>query len=137
MKVWRSLVFWGGLVVMGFIGWAWRDSLSTTTAGGHTWLHVENYASRVSFTHQWDGMWHTGWGGYRERWGNYPAMYGGMGFRSDWLASGGRKIDFWISHWYLLIGTGAVWVGCLWWNWWRVKRVKRGIVELPVEGGEG
>jgi hypothetical protein len=25
-KLHRSLVFWGGVVVMGFIGWAWRDS---------------------------------------------------------------------------------------------------------------
>ena len=27
MSLWRSLVFWGGLVVMGFVGWAWRDSI--------------------------------------------------------------------------------------------------------------
>ena len=26
MRLWRSLMFWGGLVVMGAIGWAWRDS---------------------------------------------------------------------------------------------------------------
>lgn len=134
MRVWRSLVFWGGLVVMGFIVWAWRDSLATTTAGGHTWLHVMNHASRVSFFHESGYSGSGAWGGYRTPSRHYPAMFGGLGFEREWQAGGGRKLGFWISHGCLLIGTATVWAGCL---WWKVRRVKRWIVELPVEGGEG
>src|SRR5687768_6766929 len=124
MSLWRSLVFWGGLWVMGFVGWAWRDSLSATSAGGHTWLHVMNHSSRVSFFHESAPIGSTGWGGYRTPSRLYPAMYGGgMGFEREWHAGSGRKLGFWISHDLLLIGTAIAWAGCFWWLSWRSRQV--------------
>lgn len=44
----RSLTFWFGLLVMGFVCWAWRDSLSEqTTLKGEGWMiiHCGNGAS--------------------------------------------------------------------------------------------
>ena len=117
MKVYRSLVFWGGIVVMGFIVWAWRDSTRFESAVGHGFLFLGNDESAVTFCHQHGPGVVNEWGASREYLNDGTMRIEGVGFETRLMPGSGIRVHtLKISHAWLLLGTAGVWGVCLWWR---------------------
>lgn len=149
----RSLVFWGGILVMGFVVWAWWDSGRNTVR-----LFARDYSldarnSGVSVIHH--GGFDAGFTMFRfamsgpeaekmrlarpgfvrwERHGAHrlqqkepmdPALRQQVTFAMwGWASLGDGWICF-IPHWLMLTGTAAVWLAVM---AWRVRRWRKAMV---------
>ena len=53
----RSLTFWSGILLMIFIGWAWRFSMTNTSGGGWGHFFIAQGAGGVEVSHHRDLHW--------------------------------------------------------------------------------
>jgi hypothetical protein len=124
VKLHRSLIFWAGLVVMGFITWAWRDSARFNSNAGNHRIYVENTNSVTFFSlnyTNWNlGGWKvwSGWDGYR------TAALERRPMRIRGISFGSRKEQVWaqVSHSSLVLAAVMVWTSCLAWRWRRMRK---------------
>jgi hypothetical protein len=125
----RSLIFWGGLMVMISLGWAWWDSsrAGSFLENDPKWA-LWSDSSEIHFKH-----------------------YGISGMKGDWRVTRDphltpftrismelprvyykeRGVHLVVPHFWLLLGAAAVWIGMLVWRWRRMKRAM-----VVREGGE-
>jgi hypothetical protein len=149
----RSIVFWSGLLVMGFILWAWRDSyrynssyilfrLSYSNAAGGVWLERDGISSAG-----WIGSRHVGprVGLHAEpnlfqrpfflRGQDQPRPLGEDGtifspsnHETKTSALCYYPSDLWvlsIPHWLILLTVAALWLGLL---FWRARRRNKSVI---------
>ncbi|WP_265594926.1 hypothetical protein [Haloferula sp. BvORR071] len=147
MPLYRSLLFWAGVVIMGFIGWGWwRSSQGMNSAFYRGWL-LMNANSLASWGH-FEELKKNGWGSFGTDPGEItwsPWRFGfpklvrteesGKGWDVPVTLSGtnGDPLDeidsiylawskkgdwqIFIPHWVLLLGFAVPWAGTL--LWWR------------------
>lgn len=123
MKLWRSLVFWGGVVVMALLGWGWWDS---TRAGSSLendphWALWSIY-SEIRFMDYGDfpgveGEWRIGRDGQVP-----PNVRMSMELPRVYPREGGVHIV--VPHFWLLLGAAGAWGVCLWWRWRRIRQAR-------------
>ncbi|WP_367871793.1 hypothetical protein [Luteolibacter sp. Populi] len=156
----RSLIFWSGILVMGFISWAWRDSLNTRTNPMWGSCMIESGAGALSFTYRPSGR-RPGWECFRNEFSKpssalFPPPHfirGGIDHADlktrqlylmkydvkelrelnamNMIYRTDRDWLVCIPYWMILTGFTIPWLGLL---LWRAKRRKRA-AGLPGVGG--
>jgi hypothetical protein len=131
---WRSLVFWAGIPVMGFVVWAWWDSLKAGTyVGNNPRLMLLNEWSVVKVQHENARGVVGEWGMVRDEHPEDPTDTIETNFELPRIDSvetiAGRRIIIRVSHVWLLLVVAAVWTACFLLRW---KRLRRAVVS---EGG--
>ena len=139
----RSLILWSGLLVMGFISWAWWASCHSSSEAMKNEWYVGSHESGITFGRS---------GGTRRsalEWTRYgsPARYHalhpslpfvGRGREDDsheasmaardapdrktyyhyrWAGMPKKTVWLYIPYWLIMAVAGAAWVLCLAWRW--------------------
>jgi hypothetical protein len=133
MKLHRSLVFWAGVMVMGFIVWAWNDSILTRTRAGHRKLFFGQERSMMFLSYYQEAGVPGGWGFEHERIAEWASPeFVAAGIRNEKLWGGGREVVVGVPHYGVLLVAAGLWLTLL---ARRERRVKR--ARIGTEGGEG
>lgn len=151
--LYRSLSFWSGILVMLFIGWAWRFSMTHTTGGGWGHFFIQQGAGGVEVSQHRDLRW--GDDGFEISGEKRPAKVGidqielndgkrikvitwtfDSGPPSAWakllaVASDGVWNVF-VPHWLLLLAVALPWSGLLLLRARRQRSAKREKASIVV-----
>ena len=131
----RSIIFWSGLLMMGFICWAWWDSMRAFSGISSPQFFLNHAAGGVGA-----GFKDVPFGGYSTRRDNlkYCWVEGDEMNPGIWLHEApdeevtaiplpiirrGTWVSSLIPHWLILLTVAAVWLGLLFWRGRRRKRV--------------
>lgn len=153
----RSLIFWSGILIMAFIGWAWRDSMQRSSSMGHgTWDLVSSHAGLQFFPSSGDAV---AWRFVSRPTNSYPLRVAPQWLPAPHAALSGKtnpeevshKVrvtefaslrqlhDYWLSirsdmqvyflpYWLILLAVAFPWLGLL---LWRARRRKRAHAITP------
>ena len=137
----RSITFWSGILVMGFIGWVWWDSLSSSSViayqrqkiscniGGLSYSQNSHYGNGTLETnrsplsntfkelrHEWfpRPYWIRG-GGPPEKAG--PGTQSIEEWHREWISTQAKGVRLLrVPLWLLMVGFGLPWIGLLLWR---------------------
>jgi hypothetical protein len=145
----RSVTFWSGILVMGFICWAWRDSCETVSVVAYRELRSENAFSGVSITRERVMLVPAFWGrlpptaSFDQRLPRAFFIRGNNGMRPDTALLSEASLygyhritkyegppELWalfIPHWLLLLTVALPWSALL---LWRARRWKRAVERI-------
>jgi hypothetical protein len=135
----RSITFWSGILVMGFIGWAWCTSYRYGSSAGFGRYSVEQAVGGINIVRNWDSWGGSGFRFYHDplRPGRFdeellpsPFYLEGKGkslpprFRRpvkvrEWLECMGQSagsFGLFLPHWLLLLAVALPWSGLLLWR---------------------
>ncbi|WP_035606281.1 hypothetical protein [Haloferula sp. BvORR071] len=121
----RSVTFWAGLLVMGFVCWGWYRSSSFLNAGGNSFVYLGNIGSGIFVSHDEKKSpdWHwvdepiTGGMPLRIALPSFAMQTNDMerpfvlGSRDEVMASTwpGAWVAF-LPHWLILLAVATVWL---------------------------
>lgn len=115
----RSITFWSGILVMGFICWVWWDSERHVTVFYSKHWHLDHSRSGVSIGHNKLDPYRTG---------AFRASLPEAGYddprsrlRGEWYASGSKRVE--LPHWLLLLAVALPWSTLQLWRGQRRKRL--------------
>jgi hypothetical protein len=122
----RSLTFWSGILVIGFICWAWWRSVAHTDfVGVHRYgissmqsqLHIE--VNRIPIWEKWPSEFNHG---------PIPPAYRKTAFpmpaRQVVVGAPVTQMYIVIPHWLVLLLVATPWCGLLLWQKWRTGRAR-------------
>jgi hypothetical protein len=118
---------------MGFIIWAWNDSVITRTWVGHTQFYFGQQRGMLFLGYYQEPGVRGGWGILREKMSDWMSpQFKGVGIRNEKLWGGGREVVVGVPHYGVLLVAAGLWLTLL---ARRERRVKR--ARIGTEGGEG
>lgn len=134
-RLWCSLSFWSGLLVMLLLLGNWMDSQRRQMRTGNHRIELSQTNSEITFrflvgrtlaSQDWDFVRTEFMGFDVVKATDLPKLSIRPGH------GGGKLVEFKITHLVLLILTGVTWIGLLVWRSWRLRAGQAGVM-----GGEG
>ena len=120
--IYRSLTFWSGALVIGFICWGWWFSLGNEVQIGARAIHFWHSPGQIELFYNED--FNSNW----EYWNIPRGLDAGQPAPPVWampdVTLGGPFPRLLIPHWLILLGVAIPWSALL---FWRARRVRKAV----------